>query len=418
MANVLLTWELGGGLGHCVKLAPLACGLVDRGHNVHFAARDVATARKVLRNDRVKYLQSPCVVAKPSQVSRQPRSFAQVLDQVGFGDDQILESLVISWRNLFELVQPELIVCEHSPSALLASRWTNAHVAVMGTGFSLPPNVVPLPDLAPFPGPLSINLAAYENQLLRRVNRVLDAGGLSGLHQLSQLYAAAQESFLMTFRELDHHPHRGDAEYLGCWSPSNGIEPQWPEGDGPRIFAYLKSFAPNFRLDMAISILRELPARTLVYVPGASRRITAMQSRSLRVVAEPVQISAVLPQCDVAVLNGTAGTATQCLLAGVPLVMMPFFLEQVVFAHRIVELRAGEMINPNRIEVLAARLWRVLQNDSYRAAAKAFAARYAAFDPEKTQRHVMNRLERLLTRRSQPSTQIRTSFSPVAATID
>ena len=28
-ATVLLAWELGGGLGHCAKLAPLAAGLVE-----------------------------------------------------------------------------------------------------------------------------------------------------------------------------------------------------------------------------------------------------------------------------------------------------------------------------------------------------------------------------------------------------
>ena len=411
MANVLITWELGGGLGHCVKLAPLAARLVDRGHTVYFAARDVATAQKVLRNPRVKYLQSPCVVAKQSHISRQPRTFAQVLDQVGFGDDQLLQSLVTTWRNLFELVQPNLIVCEHSPSALLASRWTDAEIAVIGTGFSLPPDVSPMPDLCPWAGPPSISLAMQESQLLDRINRLLNAGGLPPLRRLSQLYADAQESFLMTFRELDHHAGRRDAEYLGCWSPSNGIEPNWPEGNGPQVFAYLKSFVSQFRLDAAMSVLRELPVRTLAYVPAAGRRIVDLQSRSLRIVTEPVQISAVRSQCDLAILNGTAGTATQCLLAGVPLVMMPFFLEQVVFARRVVESGAGAIINPKRIELLAACVWRVLQDDSYRNAAQALAARYASFDPEQTQRQVIDRTERLLTRSCPSLPQMKATLS-------
>jgi len=108
MAVVLLTWELGGGLGHCVKLAPLAAGLVARGPDVYFAARDVATAQKVLQNPAVKYLQSPCLVARPANVLQRPRSFSQVLDQVGFGDDGQLRALVGSWRSLLELVRPTL----------------------------------------------------------------------------------------------------------------------------------------------------------------------------------------------------------------------------------------------------------------------------------------------------------------------
>ena len=39
MARVLLAWELGAGSGHCAKLAPLAKGLIDRGHNVSVAAQ-------------------------------------------------------------------------------------------------------------------------------------------------------------------------------------------------------------------------------------------------------------------------------------------------------------------------------------------------------------------------------------------
>jgi hypothetical protein len=81
MATILLTWELGGGLGHCVKLAPLAAGLIARGHTVYFAARDVATAQKVLQNRAVKFLQSPCQHTGPAGAPQNPRTFAQVLEQ-------------------------------------------------------------------------------------------------------------------------------------------------------------------------------------------------------------------------------------------------------------------------------------------------------------------------------------------------
>jgi UDP:flavonoid glycosyltransferase YjiC (YdhE family) len=37
MATILLTWELGAGLGHLVNLLPLARGLLQRGHRVYAA---------------------------------------------------------------------------------------------------------------------------------------------------------------------------------------------------------------------------------------------------------------------------------------------------------------------------------------------------------------------------------------------
>jgi UDP:flavonoid glycosyltransferase YjiC (YdhE family) len=396
MATILLTWELGGGLGHCVKLAPLASGLVARGHHVYFAAHDVATAQRVLQNPRVKYLQSPFTARQP-QTSPQPRTFAQVLCDVGFGDDLSLRALVTSWRNLIELVQPQLIICEHSPSALLASRWTGAPRAVIGTGFSLPPDVSPLPDLCPWLDPPATDVALQENRLLDRVNRILADGDRPQLDRLFQLYGDVQDSFLMTFPELDHYPARGATEYMGCWAPSSGVEPMWPDCNGPRVFAYLKSQGPTFRLDVALAVLRELPIRTLAYVPAATKRILNLQSRNLRIVTDPVHMPSTLQQCDFAVVNGTAGTTTQCLLAGIPLVLIPCYMEQVTFCRGVVELGAGIIANPNRLELLAARVWRVLHSKSYRNAARAFANRYASFDPEQAKLRILDRLETLLS---------------------
>jgi UDP:flavonoid glycosyltransferase YjiC (YdhE family) len=397
MENVLLTWELGGGLGHCVNLAPLAAGLASRGHVVYFAARDVVTAQKALPNAAVKFLQSPGVIARPAHALRQPRSFAQVLDQVAFGDDCQLRAVVESWRNLMELVKPAVLVCEHSPSALLASRWTDARRVVIGTGFTQPPDVSPLPDLCPWMGPSPIDLVRHETGLLDRANRLLAADKLPPLERLSQLYADVDEEFLVTFRELDHHLGRELAEYLGTWSLPGGVAANWPEGDGPRVFAYLKSLPGVFRLESALAVLRELPAKTLAYVPNAAKSVLDLESPSLRICREPVDMSVVLERCDLAILNGTMGTATQCLLAGVPLVMMPPYLEQTIVSRRVVELGAGLIVPPNRIELLAGRIWRVLLDDRFRQAAKSFADRYENHDPKQSQQLVLDRIESLLT---------------------
>lgn len=44
MATVLVTWELGGGLGHLLPLEPLVRGLSERGHRVAVALRDLSRA--------------------------------------------------------------------------------------------------------------------------------------------------------------------------------------------------------------------------------------------------------------------------------------------------------------------------------------------------------------------------------------
>lgn len=398
MARVLLAWELGGGFGHCAKLAPLATGLVARGHDIYFAARDVATAQRVLRHPGVHFVQAPCVVSKPVEAVRQPRTFSQVLSQVGFHDNQRLQALVDSWRTLLELIEPRAVVCEHAPSALLASRWTDALRVVIGTGFSVPPDVAPLPNLCPWLGPLSADLAAEENRILHGVNRLLSAGKRPPLDRLAQLFSDVDASFVMTFRELDHHPVRRDAPYCGSWTLSHGDEPVWPSGAGPRVFAYLKPMAGPFRVAAALAVLRELPIRTLAYVPDAPQRLLSLESPSLRICRAPVDMRAIAQQCDLAVLNATSGTATQCLLGGVPLVMVPLFLEQAAFSRRVVELGAGLACEPNRVELLAGRVWRVLRHDRYRYAARAFADHYADYDPEAAQEQVVDCIDSLLLR--------------------
>ncbi len=58
MARMLLTWELGAGLGHLVPLRQLAIALVSRGHEVFVAARDITRAGRVLRG--IEFAYCPC----------------------------------------------------------------------------------------------------------------------------------------------------------------------------------------------------------------------------------------------------------------------------------------------------------------------------------------------------------------------
>ena len=48
MSHFLFTWEIGSGLGHTVPLALVAGPLLARGHEVHFALRDLSSARVAL----------------------------------------------------------------------------------------------------------------------------------------------------------------------------------------------------------------------------------------------------------------------------------------------------------------------------------------------------------------------------------
>jgi UDP:flavonoid glycosyltransferase YjiC (YdhE family) len=134
--------------------------------------------------------------------------------------------------------------------------------------------------------------------------------------------------------------------YWGHVSGSGGIAPQWPQGSGKRIYAYLKRSA-------AIEeILEELARRqqpTLVYAMGIEPAVRQrFESTSMRFETRPLDMSAVARECDLAVLNANHGTLCDLLLAGKPLLMLPLHLEQRVLAERVSGLGVGPWMTPRR----------------------------------------------------------------------
>jgi UDP:flavonoid glycosyltransferase YjiC (YdhE family) len=400
MAKILFTWELGAGAGHCVNLAPLAAALVARGHDVWIAARNLVMVRQVFGPLEVNYLPAPYLSEQPPNPIRQTVSLAHILHNSGFGDDATLEVLCKAWHNILEAVAPDVMVCEHSPMALLASRYRNMRRAVLGSGFVVPPAASPWPDLRywiPLAGQ-SHDLRNADDVILRRVNAQLVRDGIQPLERLADLYADAEASFLLTFRELDHYPNRGDAQYIGAWFPDGGVDPTWPARDGPRLFAYLKPPAPGWRLAELLALLRETGLPTLLYVPGTDPTWRQkFETPRLRFASEPVNILKAASQCDLAILNGTAGSMTAMLLAGVPQLNIPFYLEQIVGSRRVADLGAGLVANPRRPEQIAARLMLLLRSDRYRQCAKAFSQKYADFNPQQAIHQTVEMIQSLIT---------------------
>jgi hypothetical protein len=173
MSTILLTWELGGGLGHLANLAPLARRLAERGHRVVVALRDLSRAWQVFGEIDVFCLQSPVKTRNDGERIEPPRTFAHILHNVGFGDFNELWSMTAAWRNLYDYVRPDAIIFDHSPTALLAARGYPARRILIGAGFFWPLDQCPLPDLRPWLGTPGERLASDEKFVLANVNLAL-----------------------------------------------------------------------------------------------------------------------------------------------------------------------------------------------------------------------------------------------------
>src|SRR5690348_11039341 len=103
-----------------MQIAPLANALARVGHRVFAAVRDVGRAPLAL--DRgVRLLPASFAVSRGG-TRRAAHTFAHVLAEVGWDDPRQLAARTQAWRNIYALTRPDLIVFDHSPTALLAAR--------------------------------------------------------------------------------------------------------------------------------------------------------------------------------------------------------------------------------------------------------------------------------------------------------
>ena len=117
--KILFTWELGGGLGHLTREAPIARALAARGHEVLFAVRDCRVAEAVLGKDGLSFVQAPVPVLVrpvPHMIESYP-GYASVLAAWAFGEVDCLHGLFGAWRHWLAAYRPDAVVCDFSPVA-------------------------------------------------------------------------------------------------------------------------------------------------------------------------------------------------------------------------------------------------------------------------------------------------------------
>jgi hypothetical protein len=400
MGTILISWELGGGLGHLVQLAPLARGLAARGHKVFAALRHLERADAVFGNGVASLLAAPWATTPVERQVRPPLTLAHILHNMGWHDPAQLRGLCEAWRTLYALVRPDLIVFDHAPTALLASRGLDVRRVTIGSGFCIPPDVSPLPNLRPWAGGANAEparLAESERGLLGCMNAQLGEWGQPALARVTQLYSEVDEAFLVTFPELDHYLGRASAGYWGpIYSSDGGGKCDWPDGRGGRVFGYLKNFSAVGALLEALARSGRPAVVVADGIPGGVRGRFA-GCGTMRFEDRPVDIGAAARECDLAVLNAGHGATAAALLAGKPVLLVPVHLEQGLLARAAVRnTGAGLEASYKDGADAAAKLEAMLATEKYAEAARAFAARYAGFDPAAQAGRMVGRVEELL----------------------
>jgi hypothetical protein len=268
--------------------------------------------------------------------------------------------------------------------------------ALIGTGFELPPRECPMPPLRPWLKVPEERLMESEQQVLSTINAVLGELGVEPLQTLVGLFAV-EEDFLCTFPELDHYPQRRRARYWGpVFASDEGVAPRWPGGTTERIFAYL---LPGYRdFERVVDQLRALPYRSLIHAPGLTEKhIKKYPARNVVFSPEPVRIAEASQDCDLVICHGGHGTTAASLLAGRPVFVLHFQLEQLLLAQNVVNRGLGKTVHVDSKSPNYKQLVREILGDSrFAERAREFAAKYADFRPSEQLDRIVRRCEEII----------------------
>lgn len=395
MAKILLAWELGAKVGHLGPLSLLGRELRTRGHEPVFVLRSLRYADELLGRHRLRYLQGP--VWPVASESKSPSlNYSEILQRAGFLDHGGLLCMVKAWREVFSMVAPDVIVLDHAPFALLAAHDMGIRRVLYGSGFGSPPREYPFPNMHPWLTVPEGYLKQSDERVLASVNKVLSLLNSRPLERLCDMFDV-EEDLLCTFPELDHYPSRGAADYCGpAIAHDLGAEPHWRGDSHKRIFGYLHRSTSNLE-----KLLAQLSTRDHEYLWVIPKIASALKQRfetpRFRFSEDLCKLERVSQQCDIAITNAGHGTTAAFLLGGIPLLLLPRYVEQHLMARNVNRIGAGLMLEniASESDYLRA-LDRLTDSGACSAAAEAFADKYSEFTPQKQLAMSVDRIEKLV----------------------
>ncbi len=398
MSNFLFTWELGSNSGHIAEILPIAKLLKKRGHTVNLLFREI---HEINLNDlnNIPVFQAPIWLANLSGLPENPISLPEVLLYCGYHQEIYLTKMVDVWCNTLKKFNPDVLIANYSPTAILASRIINLPVVTIGTGFYTPPQLNPLPSARPWLKNVEQRLLDSDNRVTRTINSVLNHFSSESITSCADLFNVNKNLFL-TYPELDHFQNREANQrndFVGpIFAMSKGSKVAWPEDTNVKVFVYLR---PDFRdLALIIKSLSELNYKVIAVIPGLSKPDKEkFDSNNVQIFTESIQLDSVVDDCDLAIGYGGHGLTSAMLLSNVPQVMFPLNLEQFLLAQRIESLGAGIVINiendlPNYYELFA----QAISNKKLKKSCIQFSKKYLGHNQESQLNYIADQIEKIL----------------------
>lgn len=378
MAHIALVWELGSGLGHALPLRRLADQLEAQGHRVSVFARDLLKMRVAFQGSAHTVLPAPffpglCLPAP------QMNSLADVLwYDAGGHSIASIEAQFSAWHRLFELIAPDLVIADAAPMVLAAcqGRWKTLNF----DGYFHATDAQAWKNFRDWE-------RSDANASNERALRLLDHLNAVRTQFLRPVVATLHEGFapsrqlLRCLPELDPFAPREGVGYLGH-STMAGVNPQWPDRAGKRVFVYLRR--DYAAIDRLLGALARLQDCAVLCVHDGIDAARLAKCGDVHFTEAMQDLALALPQSDVVICHGGAlhGLATQ---AGKPSLLMPLHTEHFLTARRAEQIGTSLVVMPPLTAPdYLTPIRRLLSEDRFTQAAQviALAQRQRMADPE------------------------------------
>lgn len=327
------------------KLAECATELRAQGHTVRVVCADIATAHQMPEFKKTSIFQAPRANVRLDEKMPRPINYSSLLQQHGYDNAETLTPVLRVWLHLLATLDVDLVITDHSPTALLAAKLLMTPCVMLGTGYTIPPRSNPVASSTPWKhidgDGGEAELEVEDKRLVEVVNQSIQALKFDKVQikQAQELYSHA-EQWVMSLPELDHYGQR-DESYVVHWSTTQSAEaPLWPDTPGEKIFLSMDARSPHLKL-----LLEQLQKRgdpVLAVIPNAtSACLENFTSNTIKVQREYVDIKAASEQSRVFINHCGHDLVYELLMQGMPSILLPNDPENTLFAYQLAKQKLG-----------------------------------------------------------------------------
>ncbi|MFA5394399.1 MAG: glycosyltransferase [Methanogenium sp.] len=340
--------------------------------------------------------QAPEKKWKSEDFANKQISYSSIIQNASVKDFDSCLSLVEGWRSIFLSVCPHLVIVESSPTALMALKTipNKIRTIITGTGFSIPPNRNPFPNLKPWIAQQT-DFRKLEEDLLFIINKIMKYYRVHKLTKMSNLYDA-DFTILKTLPELDPYPNRNNPFYYGSWPSNEGENFEYKKGS--RIFVYLnKKFLHQNTLMLLLEALSTIKGiNSVVYIEDLPNELKKKYSHpSIQYFDRPINISKALGETHLAITHAGLNTTINFLLNGTPVLMIPEYLEQFITAKLVDKMGCGMIMSSIHFPI-KSNINIMITLHKYRRNTMNFSEKYSGFFQEPLDRIIINKIHDLL----------------------